>query len=190
MARFQRYEILKDLDDLNQSNLRFTEAMFLPLPWDRRCLNVIQIFFAITCGFVLCANKSRQPEDVTHSIIYLRYLCGQSLEAFNVSPIRVTELLVYALRIQVEMKLGDAKKNIEEMAVLSHELLKSDMSTTSITGVIEALIQAVYAQAGGWTERQEPSDKVIECLREANVRLPNSHDVSSRSPGLFINASV
>ncbi|KAF8461958.1 CHAT domain-containing protein [Russula ochroleuca] len=178
IALFERYQILKDPDDLDQSILRFTEAIFLPLPWDPRCQNIIQIFFSISLALVHRADVSRQPEDVTHSIIYLRYLRGQSLETFNIPPNRVKGLLVDALGIQVEMKLGDVRQDIEEMAVLCHELLKSDIPTTSVTGFIVGLVQAVNAQIGRLSERQEPSDKVIECLREANVRLPDSYEVS------------
>jgi CHAT domain-containing protein len=173
--------MLYDLDDLEQSILRLTEAIFLPLPWDRSCHNIIQIFFALTLTLILRANASRQPEDVTRSIIYLRYLRGQSLETFNIPPNHVTGLLMEALKIQVDMKLGDARQNIEEMAVLCHELLKSDISTNSITGFVMDLVRAVdpKAQFGRLNKPQAPSDKVIECLREANVRLPDSHEVSN-----------
>ncbi len=179
MARFERYKILKDSDDLDRSVLRFTEAMSLPLPWDKRCRSIFEIFFALTLALVHRAEDSRQAEDVTRSIIHLRYLRAQSLEAFNISPNRVTGLLVDALGIQSEMRLGDARQDIEEMVVLCHELLKSDIPTTSLSGFIMGLVQAVAAQFVRFNERHEPSDKVIECLREANRRLPDSHDVST-----------
>jgi CHAT domain-containing protein len=181
MARFERYKILNASDDLDESILRFTEAISLPLPWDPRCRNNIQIFFHLTIALVHRANDSKRPEDVTRSIIHLRYLRGQSLEveAFNIPPNRVTGLLLDALEIQVEMRLGDVRQDIEEMAVLCHELLKSDIPTTSLAGFIMGLVRAVNAQFGRFNERPEPSDKVIECLREANRRLPDSHDVSN-----------
>jgi CHAT domain-containing protein len=168
--------MLYDLDDLDQSILHFTEAIFLPLPWNGYCLNFIQIFFAITLALVHRANESRQPEDVTHAIIYLRYLRGQSLEAFNIPPNRVTGLLVEALGVQVEMELGDVRQDIEEMTVLCHELLKSDIPTTSVTGFIMVLVRVV--RGGQWGEPQGPSHKVMECLQEANKRLPGSYEVS------------
>lgn len=179
MARFERYKILKASDDLDQSILRFTEAMSLPLPWDPRCRNKIQIFFHLTIALVHRANDSKRPEDVTRSIIHLRYLRGQSLEAFNIPPNRVTGLLLDTLEIQVEMRLGDVRQDIEEMTVLCDELFKSDIPTSFLTGFIMGLVRAVNAQFGRLNERQEPSDKVIECLREANRRLPDSHDVSN-----------
>jgi CHAT domain-containing protein len=175
--------MLNDSHDLDQSILHFTEAIFLPLPpvpWDGRCRNIIQIFWAITLALVRRTIESRQPEDVTQSIIYLRYLRGQSLEAFNIPPNHVTGYLVNALAIRAELKLEDVRQDIEEMAVLCHELLKSDISTTSLSCSIMGLVRAVFVntQSRMLSEQQEPSDKVIECLREANVRLPDSHEVS------------
>jgi CHAT domain-containing protein len=183
MARFERYKILRTSDDLDQSILRFTEAMSLPLPWDPRCRNIIQVFFHLTIALVHRANDSKRPEDVTRSVVHLRYLRGQSLEALNIPPNRVTGLLLDALEIQVEMRLGDVRQDIEEMGVLCHELLRSDIPTISLTGFVMDLVRAVNAQFGRFNERQEPSDKVIECLREANRRLPDSPDVSNALAG-------
>ena len=176
MARLQRYEMLKNLDDLEQSILRFTEAIFIPPPWYKSFLNITQTFSQLA-GALLCrADEFRQPEDVTRSIIYLRYLRGQPLESFDVSPSGVTGLLVRALRIQVDMKLGDERQDTEEMAVLCHELLKSDMSTTDLNGCIMNLLRAVDAQSGRLYERQEHSDRVIGCLREAIIRKLDCHE--------------
>ena len=166
--------------DIEQSTLRFTEAIFLPLPWHRCSFNIIQIFLFLTFGLVHRAKEFRRPEDVTRSVIYLRYLSGQPLEAFEVRPNHVKAVLVCALGLQAEMKLGDVQ-NIEEMAVLCHELLKSDISMTSesATDCIVILVQTVEnTQYKIMNKLQEPCDKVIECLREANIRLPDSFGVS------------
>ena len=181
ILRFKRYQILYDSDDLEQSILRFTEAVFLPRPWDRIYHNIVQIFFSIARTLVHRGNESRQPEDVTRSITYLRYLRGQSLEAFNLQPDRVTGLLVEALQVQIEMRLGDEWQDIEEMAVLCQDLLKSDNPMISVPDFIMILARVVHAnfQTGMLDQLQEPSDKVIGCLREANARLPDSHKVST-----------
>ena len=142
-ALLGRYSMSNDTNDLEQSIPHFTEAILLPLPWDRRCLNIIQIFFYITLFLVHRANESRQPEVIMRSIIHLHYLRRQSLEALNVPPDSVTVYLVTLLGIKVEMKLGDARHDIEEMAILCHELLKSDISTTSLTGSIMDLVRSV-----------------------------------------------
>ena len=179
MALFERYRICKETDDLDQSILHLTEAIFLPLPWDRDRRNIIQIFYVIALALVLRAEESRQPEDVTRSIVNLRYLRGRSLEAFYIPPNRVAGLLMTALGIQVDTKLGDEWQDLEEMAVLCLELLKSDLSTALVTNFIMDLVRAVKARFKRWTEQREPfPDKLIECLREANVRLPDSYDVS------------
>ena len=177
MARLARYKMLEDSDDLEQSILCLAEAIFLPRSWDRNRRNIIEIFFALTLALVRRADESRRPEDVTRSIIYLRYLRGQSIEAFHVPRNHVTESLVDALRIQVEMKIGDIKQDVKEMAALCHELLNLDVSTNSVTYFTMCLVRAIQVQIGS-SEQEEPSDKVIECLREANVRLPDSHEIS------------
>ena len=184
-----RYYMLEDSDDLEQSIVHFTEAIFLPLPWHRPSSNVIQIFFSIARALIIRAKGFRHPEDVTRSIIYLRYLheqSRQSSEVFEVPLNDVTVFLVRALRIQAEMDLGNVTRDIdsEEMADLCQELLKLDMSTTSVTGPIMNLAKVVVAQFGRLNKRQEPSDKAIECLREASILqeasilLPDSHHVS------------
>ena len=73
--------ILKDSDDLEQSILHFTEAIFLPNLFHGP-LNAMKIFFNIARALVFRADKFRHPEDVTRSIIYLRYL-GRLPEVFE-----------------------------------------------------------------------------------------------------------
>ena len=171
--------MLDDTDDLEQSIACLTEAIFLPLPRDRLFQDhIVQIFFVLTIVLVLRAAKFRRPEDVTRSIIYLRYLRGRSPEVFGIPLNELKINLVRALRTQVEIGLGNGRQDIEEMAVLCHELLKTDMSMTSITSLIMNLVEVIKAQRGSLNEPPETSDKVIECLREASILLPDSHDVS------------
>ena len=123
MARMMRYFKLKDSDsdDLEQSILYFTEAIFLPLPWQGHSSNVIQIFFSIALALLSRAIDSRHSEDVTRSIIYFRYLHGQSRQSLEVSKVPVndaTGYLVLVLGLQAEMELGNVMQDIEEMAVL------------------------------------------------------------------------
>ena len=178
-----RYGRLKDSDDLEQSILYFTEAIFLPLSCHRRSFNTIHILFFIASALIVRAQEFRHPEDVTRSIIYLRYLHEQSRQSPEVVGLplnSVTGCLVHALGIQANMKLGDVRQDLEEMAILCHELLKSDTSMTSVTSPIMNLANVVIAQFqfGILNKQQEPSDKVIEFLRLARVLLPDSHDVS------------
>jgi hypothetical protein len=64
------------------------------------------------------------------------------------------------------------------MSVLCHELLgpaarSSDFSKSGLNNAIECFAQAVMI--GLVYQWNQPSQQVIECLREANVRLPDSH---------------
>ena len=179
--RMRRYCMLDDSDDLELSIIYFTETIFLPLPWQAPSSNVIQIFFSIAFALGLRAKKFRHPEDVTRSVIYLRYLHGQSRQFLEVSVNYVTGFLVLVLGLQAEMKLGNVRQDIEEMAGLCQELLKSDMSTTDVIGPISDLTQVVEAhfRYGRLERQQEPSDKLIECLREASILRLDSHEVSS-----------
>src|SRR6267142_1358164 len=176
LARFERYKLLGQEYDLEQSIIYHTEAVLLPLPWDRRCRNVVQMFFSTTQVLVHLANKSRQPEDVKRSIVYLRYLRRQSIGAFDVLHISVTVMLVDALSMRAELELGDVMQDIEEMAVLCLEILHSHVP--SPLGSIMTLVQAIKAQLRNWSERRESSAKVIDCLREANIRFSDSDEIS------------
>ncbi|KAI0255293.1 hypothetical protein BJV78DRAFT_756192 [Lactifluus subvellereus] len=84
VARSQRYTLSGLKDDLDKSIFHYTDAIFLPLPWDSRCRNTIQLFFYLTDALIHRARRSKQPEDVTCCITYLRYLRGQPLEAYKV----------------------------------------------------------------------------------------------------------
>jgi CHAT domain-containing protein len=143
------------------------------------------MFFSTTQVLVNRANKSKEPEDIKHTIIYLRYLRRQSIGAFNVLPINIPVMLVDALSIRAELELGDVMQDIEEMAVLCLEILNSHVP--SPLGSIMALVQAVKAQFRNWSEQKEPSAKVIDCLREANIRFSDSDEISITLAWSFFN---
>ena len=179
LARFGRfYYSSRDLEDLEQSILGLAEAVFLP---DTYILNVAQILSIIAFAISFRAEESRQPGDVKSCIMYLRYLRGQvGHQPSTDFPFPIAEALVRALAIQMELGLGDVHQDIEEMAVLCDEVLNSDTSMTSSTGTI--LIMKFVKCADdhlrdqhGW---QIPSNKVIGCLRNATMRLPDLHEVS------------
>ncbi len=178
IARLRRYTLSKQKEDLEKSILHHTEAIFLPLPWDKCCRNIIHIFFTTTLALLHRVNESRQPEDVKYSLIYLRYLREESFKASNVPPNYITGWLVHLLASKVELELGDVMRDIEEMAVLCHELLNSDTSIESLTIPVTDLTRTVGAKFGRWDVRQAPSEQVIECLREAATRLPDLDEVS------------
>jgi hypothetical protein len=103
------------------------------------------------------------PEDQPH-------------EVFDVPRQSVKTLLVQALAIRVELRSGDAMQDIKEMVVLCQELLDSDNSAVPRTIAITFLVRVILTKFEGWG--QEPLDNVIECLREINVQLPDTHIIS------------
>jgi len=176
-ALAQRYILLRQVDDLEQSILCLTEAIFLPPHWDRRSPNIAQDLCFIAKLLISRATRHMHPEDFKHPIIYLRCLHGQSPEAFNISPDEVKEGLMSALALQVVLELGDVMQDIEEIADLFLELLNSDTWTTS-TVPITLFAGAVKHRHGRWGIGKEPPAKVIDCLRKAKSRLPDLDELS------------
>jgi hypothetical protein len=80
------------------------------------------------------------------------------------------------LEIQVELVSGNAMQDIEEMAILCHELLTSNINIpeSSLKAPVMALAFAVLSKYPKSAEQAQ----VIECLREANMRLPHLHYLS------------
>ena len=125
-------------DTIEESIILHTEAIFLP---PRR--NIAQRLSAIARLLLLRAAHTKLPEDVKRSIVYLRYLRGQSPEAFNISRDETKQVLVCALGLQVLLELGDVVQDIEEMAGLFLELLNSDIRPNSIIGAIASFVGVV-----------------------------------------------
>jgi CHAT domain-containing protein len=177
IALKERYYLLGQVNDLEQSILHYTEATLLPRLCDGHFPNIAQNFLSTAFLLIFRAAHTEQPGDVRRPIICLRYLRGQPLEAFNISPDDVNEMLVHALALQVKLELGDVMQDIEEMADLLLELLTSKYWTIS-TRLITCFVEVVELRHGGWHEGQEPLAKVIDCLRRAKNLLPNSDELS------------
>jgi len=178
--RLSRYTFLPEEDDLKQSILHLTDAIFQPLPWDTRppFLNVVQTFFFLAIAIWFRAMASKQPEDVRCCMMYLRYLRGQWHEVPIDLNWSVTGILVRALRVHVTLELGDVDQDIEEMADLCNELLNSDLATTFSIEPITDFIRAVCARRFSIFRPHILCEKVFCCLREAIRRLPDMHEVS------------
>ena len=174
VARLRRYDLSGAKEDLDSSIVHCTEAIGLPLPWAGPGPNIFRFSFCLVTALIRRSHKFKQPADAKDCIERLRHLRDQPLDAFDVTRDQVSSSLVQVLGIQVELKSGNVIQDIEEMAILCRELLTSStMSETSLTAPIMALANAVltkYRISG-----EEPRAQVIECLREANRRLPHFH---------------
>ena len=95
-------------------------------------------------------------------------------------PLPVTTALVHGLAVQVDLELGDVDEDIEEMADLCDELLNSDISIPiqSLTEPIVDFARAIEVHFKDPFELKIHSEKVIDCLRKAIVRLPDLYQVS------------
>ncbi|KAI9449393.1 hypothetical protein F5148DRAFT_1153151, partial [Russula earlei] len=180
MARRERYQLSKQQDDLEQAIVHCTELVFLPLPWHHGCpLTVFGIFYFITSALSFRPLESKRPEDVKWCIRSLRYLYKQPLAAFNIPPSHVSAILVLQLAHRMKLESRDDVQDIEEVAILCLELLNSEMPRSLLIIPVMGLDIAATAYFVRWREpgreRTEPSEKLIECLREANRCLPDVH---------------
>ncbi|KAI9444063.1 hypothetical protein H4582DRAFT_2071659 [Lactarius indigo] len=177
-ARFVRYQLSEQKEDLDKCILHCTEGIFLPpASQDGHSLNVVQLLSLLATALRCRSEKFKQPEDIKYSIEYLRYLRRLPLHSFHLSRNTVATLLVQALCIQVKSEAGDGRQDVNEMVDLCHEFLGSNMSADFPAAAFVSLSEAVMAESD--REQSIPSlDRIIECLRDA-ARLcpPPSHRV-------------
>jgi CHAT domain-containing protein len=173
----------KQLEDLKASILLLTQAIFLPFVCTiKGGPNLILAFFDLVIALLYHVHKFRQPSDLKYCIKYLLYLRDPSLEAVGLEYNRVTALYVHALAVQVDLEPDNTTRmhGLEDMAALCRQLLSSDLSKPdpdqNVRAAVVSLAQAVYAYLkNSWNQLPQ---QVIECLHEANTRLPHSYDVS------------
>ena len=180
ISRFARHAFSKQPNDLEQSILYFTEAIFLPgaLDEDGKPVDVIKVFYFLAGAIFRRAEQYQRPEDIKCCIKYLRYLRGRCSEVLNSPRYAVKELLVRAMAIQVVMEPGNAVQDIEEMAGLCYELLDSDTPKVSLTLPIANFAGLVHAHIGGVGDRKGPLKEVVKCLQKAQMRLPDQDNVT------------
>ncbi|KAI9444053.1 hypothetical protein H4582DRAFT_1918949 [Lactarius indigo] len=136
MARFNRFVLSQQKEDLDKSILHCTEAIFLPpVPWAGPSLGVVRLLFHLASGLLYRAKKFEQPEGVKYFIGYFRYLRGLPLESFD------------AFAIQVVSEAEDGAQNTEEMVVLCRELLTSNLSASFPVAVSMSLNEADSVQS-------------------------------------------
>ena len=176
VARQQRYGLLGDVRDLNTSIVQYAHTIFLPFHFSAEgAPNLLQVFYCLTGTIFVRSFKFKEPSDITHCLKYLRYLRGQSLQPFGVTDNGVTGLLVRALALQVHLEPGNGMQVVEEMSILCRELLLSDFSEEFLKVILTDLAKAI---AHVMTSRDQLPQQVIDCLREANTRLPDLHEIS------------
>ena len=135
---------------------------------------VINTFFYLARALLIRSLRFKQPGDVKHAVEYLRYLQDQSLETPNVTRSLIKSRLVLALGVQVELESVDPMQDIGELATLCRELL---ISCDSEPLLVLATKQFVTVMRRTREPVMRLPHEVIECLREARIRLPNLEGV-------------
>ncbi|KAH9025946.1 CHAT domain-containing protein [Lactarius pseudohatsudake] len=172
MARFARYELSREKEDLDRSILHFTEAILLPpVSRDRPFLNIVDHLFALARALLYRSEKFERPEDVKYSIEYLRYLRRLPLDSFDLSKHTVTTFLIRALCVQLRLEAGDGTQDVNETVDLCREFLGPNISADF---PVAAFLPLGGVVIGEWVRGRsvESLDKVVECLRDAAGLCP------------------
>ena len=178
VAQLARYELTDEDEDLDGSISHSVGAILSFDPQIGRGSDVVTAFFFLADSLFRRSDKLKRLDDSKHCVGYFRYLRDQSLETSLITRDRITTAFTEALANRVQMGSIDPTRNIEEMAILCRELLSLDASDELLLGAAETLVKAIDDEHFSAVSSQPPPDQAIECLREANIRFPDSEIVS------------
>ena len=104
------------------------------------------------------------------------YLRDQPLETSDVTRNKVVALLINVLALQVQLEPSNVIHGAEKIAVLCRALLSSNLSEPVLSDAFASFAAAVqYCLIDAWNQ---PSQAVVNFLREAHLRLPDLHVIS------------
>ncbi|KAI9436230.1 CHAT domain-containing protein [Lactarius indigo] len=175
-----RFDHSDEKEDLDECIVYLTEAILLPhLPSDPPSDSIVRMLFELASILLRRSQESEQPEDVQSSVIYFRYLRNhfESIEIFDIQRSEFATYLVVTLAHQVELGIGDAMQDIEEMTVLCRELLSSDIPKDYPMEAIMPFSGAIITEFEK-KNAKEPPQEVIEVLRMATIPQPDLDLVS------------
>ena len=95
-----------------------------------------------------------------------------SFERLSIAQNEVITSLLYLLTVQIGLEPRNAMQCLEEMAVLFLKQFSSNLFWPELTSAVEIFSRAVRISMPYLSG--PPSQQIIECLREANARLPDS----------------
>ena len=159
-------------DDLGQSILHLTEALFLPICASSEFgVNIIDIFSELASALVQRSKRSNNLEDANFAIQFLRCLPGQPNNS-GIPQYKMMISLIEALGIRAALfESSDGMQDIKDIITTCDGLLDSDSSEFSSSTAILALITAISACGEG---NIPVLDQCIRHLREASILRPNS----------------
>ncbi|KAH9022593.1 hypothetical protein EDB84DRAFT_493680 [Lactarius hengduanensis] len=179
MAQFKRHMLLGRREDLDRSIFHYMQSMLLPHHlWLEHGLLFLQAQFFLASALFKRLELSKQSQDAVLAAEFLRHLLIQPLQTFGFPRHQAITMLLNVLAFQVEWEASNAVQNIEEMAVLCHELLTSDASdgdTTRSIALIANNAKAISSNISSWGVLSQPLNltQTIKCLRLARIHKPD-----------------
>jgi CHAT domain-containing protein len=123
---------------------------------------------------------SKEPEYIISAAKYFRHIRDPGLPGH--APFAAflrqvaTAFLATTLALQLELKACNIVQTLEELAVITHELLDSDPSNADTTRAITLLTGALSHEFPQLFPSR-PLNLIIECLRLARMRRPEIREV-------------
>jgi CHAT domain-containing protein/tetratricopeptide (TPR) repeat protein len=179
-ALSDRYKLSNQRDDLDKSILYLTESLlFSPLSWLAHGPMIGAVLYSLALSLLMRSGVSMEREDAIYAARYLRHLrdLAHAPFAFPRRDQPVTALLVTALATQMMLTASDVVQTLEEMSVLTHELLTSDPSSAFTTLAITVFALA-FSPKIPLPFPDQPLNRIIECLRLARVHRPEIREVN------------
>ena len=163
----QRWELSDQKSDLDKAATHLTEAVLL-LPTQRIVVALFHLSTILRSRF----ERTKQPDDLTFSIKYFRFLRFNfhSLEAFGIPRGNLPSNLICALAHKLASTPGEMAHDLEEMVVLIPELITADTLTYHQIVAFEAFCAAVLNLTPDMFSREDTqpvADRAIQVLRGA-----------------------
>jgi len=137
LMRERRHILSDQREDLDKAIVYFTESiLLLPFSYLRHGPIFLGVLFFLSRALVSRSTVSNHPEDAIYAAKYLFHLRDHPHECPASPRCQVTRLLLDALGLQVKLGAGNKMQSIRELAVLSRELLTSEMSVDDNTHLI------------------------------------------------------
>jgi tetratricopeptide (TPR) repeat protein len=176
----ERYALSNQQDDLDKSILYLTESLlFSPLSWPAHGPMIGAVLSHLALSLGMRSSMSKEPEDAIYAAKYFRYLRDADHAPLAFLRQSVTSLLVTTLVVQLELNASDVVQTLEEMAVLTHELLTLDPSSADTTDAIAAFARAPLSDLllDSFSDRPQALNQIMKCLRLARMHRPEMGEV-------------
>ena len=173
----KRYALLNQRDDIDKAILYFTDSLLSPtLSWLAHGPKVVVAFRLLALSLGRRSEVSKEPEDVISAAKYLRFLRDSAYTPLAVQRQHVTACLVETLAFQIVLTASDVVQTLEEMTVLTQQLLTSDPSSDHSTRASTFFTRAVAHMLHELSPDQQLNE-IIECLRLARTHKPELGEV-------------